>query len=316
MANTTLGSASLATVRRRQGKLERQEARAFYAFVSPWLLGFILFGGGPLVAALLLSFANWPLLQAPSWVGFANYERMFSDPLFHKAVLNTFYFGIGSVVLGVSTSLFIAILLNQKVRGMALFRTLFYLPAVVAGVATAILWVNILQPDYGLINSALRLIGIQGPGWLSSEQWAIPGLILMSVWGAGNVIVIYLAGLQGISPTLYEAAMIDGAGWWGRFWHVTVPMISPVIFFNVVTSLVASLQAYTLVLIMTGGGIPGTAGGPNNATLLLGLYIYRQAFEYFDMGYAAALSWGMFVLIGAATAVQFTLARRWVHYDA
>lgn len=295
--------------RRRTSKLARREARAFYGFASPWIIGFILFGGGPVVAALLLSFAHWSLLSTPSWAGFANYHKMFADPLFYKSIVNTIYFGAGSVCLGVVTSFLLAILLNQKVRGLGFFRTVFYLPSVVAGVATAILWVNILQPDSGLINSFLRFFGVKGPGWLVDEHWAIPGLILMSVWGAGNTIVIYLAGLQSISPTLYEAARIDGAGWWSRFWHVTVPMMSPVIFFNVVTSLIASLQAYTLVLVMT-------EGGPNNATLMLGLYIYRQAFEYFDMGYAAALSWAMFALIGVATALQFVLARRWVHYDA
>jgi multiple sugar transport system permease protein len=294
---------------RRTSSPARREARAFYGFASPWILGFILFGGGPVVAALLLSFAHWSLLSTPSWAGLSNYKRMFADPLFYKSVLNTVYFGMGSVVLGVVTCFLLAILLNQKVRGLGFFRTVFYLPSVVAGVATAILWVNILQPDNGLINSVLGFFGIQGPGWLVDERWAIPGLILMSVWGSGNTIVIYLAGLQGISPTLYEAAVLDGAGWWHRFWNVTVPMMSPVIFFNIVTSLIASLQAYTLVLVMT-------EGGPNNATLMLGLYIYREAFEYFDMGYAAALSWAMFALIGIAIAVQFLLARRWVHYDA
>ena len=313
---TVPASAPRISTRRRTPPLVRREARSFYAFASPWIAGFILFGGGPVVAALLLSFAHWSLLSPPSWAGLANYQRMFADPLFYKSVLNTVYFAAGSVVLGVVTSFLLAILLNQKVRGVGFFRTVFYLPSVVAGVATALLWVNILQPDYGLVNSVLRFFGIHGPGWLVDPNWAIPGLILMSVWGAGNTIVIYLAGLQGVSPALYEAARIDGAGWWGRFWNVTVPMMSPVIFFNVVTSLIASLQAYTLVLIMTGGGQPGTAGGPDNSTLMLGLYIYREAFEYFDMGYAAALSWAMFLLIGVATGIQFLLARRWVHYDA
>ena len=303
-------------VRRRGSALARQEARAFYGFASPWILGFVLFGGGPVVAALLLSFAHWNLLTPPSWAGLANYQRMFADPLFYRSIVNTVYFAAGSVALGVITSFLLALLLNQKVRGVGFFRTVFYLPSVVSGVATALLWVNILNPDSGLINSILRVVGIKGPGWLVDPQWAIPGLILMSVWGAGNTIVIYLAGLQGVSPTLYEAARLDGAGAWHRFWNVTIPMMSPVIFFNVVTSLIASLQAYTLVLIMTGGGRPGTAGGPDNSTLMLGLYIYREAFEYFDMGYAAALSWAMFLLIGAATAVQFAFARRWVYYDA
>jgi len=261
------------------------------------------------VASALISFTDWSLLSSPHWVGLDNYRQLIRDPVFYVSLRNTLYFGVGSVLLGVVTSFLIAILLNQNVRGLAFFRTVFYLPSVVAGIATALLWVNILHPDFGLINYLLGLIGIQGPGWLASEAWAIPALILMSVWGAGNTIVIYLAGLQGIPTTLYEAATIDGAGWWRRFWHVTVPMMSPVIFFNLITGFIASLQAYVLVLVMTNGG-------PANATLLFGLYIYRQAFEYFNMGYAAALSWILFVVIIAVIGAQFWLARRWVYYES
>lgn len=262
-----------------------------------------------MVASALISFTDWSLLSSPHWVGLDNYRQLIRDPVFYVSLRNTLYFGVGSVLLGVVTSFLIAILLNQNVRGLAFFRTVFYLPSVVAGIATALLWVNILHPDFGLINYLLGLIGIQGPGWLASEAWAIPALILMSVWGAGNTIVIYLAGLQGIPTTLYEAATIDGAGWWRRFWHVTVPMMSPVIFFNLITGFIASLQAYVLVLVMTNGG-------PANATLLFGLYIYRQAFEYFNMGYAAALSWILFVVIIAVIGAQFWLARRWVYYES
>ncbi len=289
--------------------LARSEARRFYLFASPWILGFVLFGGGPVLASIVLSFTDWSLLDAPRWVGLDNYRTMLHDDVFYVALRNTMYFGLGAVTLGVGTTFLLAILLNQKVRGIAFFRTVFYVPSVVAGIATALLWVNILHPDFGLLNYLLGLVGIQGPGWLTSESWAIPALILMSVWGAGNTIVIYLAGLQGIPVTLYEAATIDGASWWGRFWHVTVPMMSPVIFFNMITGFIASLQAYVLVLVMTNGG-------PANATLLFGLYIYRQAFEYFHMGYAAALSWVLFLVIIAVTGLQFWLARRWVYYEA
>lgn len=290
--------------------LVRAEARRFYWFVSPWIIGFILFGGGPVVASLILSFTDWSLLEKPSWIGLDNYRTMLQDDVFYVALRNTMYFGLGSVALGVTTSFVLAILLNQKVRGIAFFRTVFYLPSVVAGIATALLWVNILHPDFGMINYFLGLLGVENPpGWLTSEEWAIPALILMSVWGSGNTIVIYLAGLQGIPPTLYEAATIDGASWWGRFWHVTVPMMSPVIFFNMITGFITSLQAYVLVLVMTDGG-------PANATMLFGLYIYKQAFEFFNMGYAAALSWALFILIIGVTGVQFRLARRWVYYEA
>ncbi|WP_344941849.1 sugar ABC transporter permease [Sphaerisporangium flaviroseum] len=294
--------------RRGQTTPARREARRFYVFVSPWAIGFVLFSGVPIVASILMSFTHWNLLRDPTWVGLANYQKMIADPEFWESIVNTFYFGAGSVALGVVFTFLLALLLNQPLRFQGLFRTVMYLPSVVSGVATALLWLNILHPDYGLINKLLALIGVQGPGWLGTMEWAMPALILMSVWGAGNTIIIYLAGLQGIPKTLYEAAEIDGAGWWRRFWNVTVPMMSPVIFFNVVTGFIASLQAYVLILIMT-------EGGPANATMVLGLYIYRHAFTYFDMGYAAALSWAMFLIVIAVTLIQFRLARRWVHYE-
>ncbi|MDR8413461.1 sugar ABC transporter permease [Nonomuraea sp. 3-1Str] len=294
--------------RRARSSLARREARRFHLFLSPWLIGFVLFGGGPILASIAISSTDWNLLSSPTWAGLANYEKMTADPEFWDAVGNTFSYGVGAVSLGVLFTFGLALLLNQPLRFQGLFRTVMYLPSVVSGVATALLWLNILHPDYGLINKLLALIGVEGPPWLGSTEWAMPALILMSVWGAGNTIVIYLAGLQGIPATLYEAAEIDGAGWWRRFWSVTVPMMSPVIFFNVVTGFIASIQAYTLILIMT-------EGGPANATMVLGLYIYRQAFVFFDMGYAAALSWAMFLIVIAVTLVQFGLARRWVHYE-
>ncbi|MEV0147827.1 MULTISPECIES: sugar ABC transporter permease [unclassified Nonomuraea] len=294
--------------RRARSSLARREARRFHLFVSPWLIGFVLFGGGPIIASIAISFTDWNLLSSPTWAGLANYRKMAADPEFWDAVGNTFYYGVGAVSLGVLFTFGLALLLNQPLRFQGLFRTVMYLPSVVSGVATALLWLNILHPDYGLINKLLALVGVEGPPWLGSTEWAMPALILMSVWGAGNTIVIYLAGLQGIPTTLYEAAEIDGAGWWRRFWSVTVPMMSPVIFFNVVTGFIASIQAYTLILIMT-------EGGPANATMVLGLYIYRQAFVFFDMGYAAALSWAMFLIVIVVTLIQFGLARRWVHYE-
>jgi len=295
--------------RRKPGGLERKEARQFYLFISPWLIGFVLFGGGPIIASALISFTDWSLLNSPRWIGLANYQQMFQDPLFYTSLKNTLYFGVGSVLLGVVTSFLLALLLNQKVRGMAFFRTVFYLPSVVSGIATALLWVNIFHPDFGLINYVLSWFGIQDPGWLTSEQWVIPALIIMSAWGAGGTMIIYLAGLQGIPAYLYEAAAIDGATWWSKFWHVTVPMMSPVIFFNVLTGFIASLQAFVLILVMTNGG-------PANGSMVYGLYIYREAFQYFNMGYASALAWVLFIIIIIFTFVQLRLAQRWVHYES
>lgn len=286
----------------------RREERQFYLFILPWLIGFIFFGGGPIIASALLSFTNWSLLSSPQWIGLQNYQRLFEDPLFYVALKNTLYYGIGSVLLSVVVSFALALLLNQRVHGIAFFRTIFYLPSVVSGIATALLWVNIFHPDFGMINFLLGLVGIQGPGWLSSEAWVIPALIIMSAWSAGSTMIIYLAGLQGIPAYLYEAASIDGAGNWLKFWNVTVPMISPVIFFNLITGFIASLQAFVLILVMTNGG-------PANGSLVYGLYIYREAFQYFDMGYASALAWALFIIIMLITLLQLLVARRWVYYE-
>ncbi|GLV61075.1 spermidine/putrescine ABC transporter permease [Dictyobacter sp. S3.2.2.5] len=295
-------------VKRATSRRARREEREFYLFILPWIIGFIFFGGGPIIASAFLSFSNWSLLSNPQWIGLQNYQRLFQDPLFYIALKNTLYYGIGSVLLSVVVSFLLALLLNQKVHGIAFFRTIFYLPSVVSGIATALLWINIFHPDFGMVNFLLGLIGIQGPGWLASEQWVIPALIIMSAWSAGSTMIIYLAGLQGIPAHLYEAASIDGAGNWSKFWNVTVPMISPVIFFNLITGFIASLQAFVLILVMTNGG-------PANGSLVYGLYIYREAFQYFDMGYASALAWVLFILIMLITMIQLGLARRWVHYE-
>ncbi|SRR5581483_7468084 len=296
------------SARQKKSKLELREERQFYLFILPWLIGFIFFGGGPILASIPLSLTDWSLLSSPNWVGFSNYQQLFADPLFYTALKNTLYFGLGSVALGVATSFALALLLNQKVKGIAFFRTIFYLPSVVSGIATALLWVNIFHPDFGLINYMLGLIGIQGPGWLTSDTWVVPALIIMSAWGAGSTMIIYLAGLQNIPEHLYEAASIDGASWWSKFWHITVPMMTPVIFFNLITGFIGSLQAFVLILVMTNGG-------PANASLVYGLYIYREAFQYFNMGYASALAWVLFILIMVITLFQLSLAKRWVYYE-
>lgn len=295
-------------VQKALGRQKRRGELQFYLFILPWLIGFIFFGGGPIIASAFLSFTNWSLLSSPQWIGWGNYQRLFQDPLFYVTLKNTLYYGVGSVLLSVAVSFMLALLLNQKVRGIAFFRTVFYLPSVVSGIATALLWINIFHPDFGLVNFVLSWFGIQGPGWLSSETWVIPALIIMSAWSAGSTMIIYLAGLQGIPAHLYEAAAIDGAGRLSKFWHVTVPMISPVIFFNLITGFIASLQAFVLILIMTNGG-------PANGSLVYGLYIYREAFQYFDMGYASSLAWALFVIIMIVTLSQLVLARRWVYYE-
>ena len=290
------------------GRQARREEVAFYLFILPWIVGFLLFDGGPIVASFVVSLTDWSVLADPHWIGLNNYDRMLEDATFFKALRNSIYYGVGSVGLGIVTAFLLALLLNQPVRGISLFRTIFYLPALVSGIAVAILWTNILHPDYGLINAALGKIGIDGPGWLKSPDWAMPGLILMSVWSVGSSVIIFLAGLQGVPPHLYEAAALDGAGPLRKFWNVTVPMMSPVIFYNVVVGFIVSLQSFVLILIMTDGR-------PANATLVLGLYVFRHAFEFLDLGYASAMAWVMLVVIMLFTLVQFLGARFWVHYE-
>jgi multiple sugar transport system permease protein len=290
------------------GKQARREERAFYLFISLWIVGFVLFDAGPIVASFVISLTDWTILGDPHWVGLDNYDRMINDDTFFKALRNSIYYGVGSVSLGIVTSFFLALLLNQPVRGLMFFRAIFYLPALVSGIAVAILWTNILHPDYGLINGSLAKIGIDGPDWLQSPDWAMPGLIMVAVWSVGGSVVIFLAGLQSVPAHLYEAAALDGAGPLSKFWNVTVPMMSPVIFYNIIVGFITSLQSFVLILIMTDGR-------PANATLVLGLYIYRTAFQFLDLGYASALAWVLLVVIMVITLVQFVVAKFWVYYE-
>ena len=288
----------------------RREALDFYLGIMPWAVGFIVFGGGPIVASFVLSFMDWKVLAAPRWVGLANYQHLiFGDKVFRTALGNTLYYTALSVPLGVLASMLLAVLVNQKVPGQNLFRTIYYLPSVTSGVAVALLWVWLFNPNFGLINYVLSLVGIRGPGWLSDVRWAKPALVLMSLWGAGGGMVIFLAGLQGMPEHLYDAAKIDGAGAWALFRHVTLPMLTPTIFFMLVTSVIGSLQTFTNVYVMTNGG-PGTA------TLMYGLYIYQNAFTFLKMGYACALAWILFGVVLALTWLQFQAGSRWVYYEA
>lgn len=296
------------TTKTKLGGMARKEELAFYLFISPWIIGFLLFDAGAIIASLAISFTNWSALSTPSFTGGANYTKLINDSLFYKAMGNSLYYGIGSVGLGTIVSFLLALLLNQNVKGMAVFRTIFYLPSVVSGIAVAILWIMILHQDFGLINSFLAFFGIKGPGWLVQPEWAMPSLILMSLWSAGGAMVIYLAGLQSVPIHLYEAAEIDGADTFQKFWNVTVPMMSPVILYNLIVGFIASIQGFVLVYIMTNGG-------PANATLVYGLYIYRTAFINFQMGYASALAWVLLVVIILITVIQFAVAKYWVYYE-
>lgn len=286
-------------------------------FISPWLVGFFVFTLGPMVVSAAASFTSWTMLSPPSWVGLENYERIFADdPLFVRSLWNTAYYSFLSVPLLTLCGLLLALLLHQKLPGQKIFRSIFFLPSITNLVAVSILWIWVFNPDSGLLNSALRLFGLEGPLWLQSGTWAKPALVLMSLWGVGGPMIIFLAALQGVPPELYEAAALDGAGPARRFLSITMPMISPAVFFSVVINLIGSFQVFTQAFVMTGTAQPGTEGGPDNATLFMVLYLYKKAFQDFRMGYASALAWILFFLILLFTLLQKRLSRRWVYYEA
>lgn len=288
----------------------QREALDFYIGVSPWFIGFVLFSMGPIIASLVLSFTQWQILASPQWIGLSNYRYLVADDeIFWVSLGNTLYYTSLSVPLGLMASILLALLVNQKVPGTNVFRTIYYLPSVTAGVAVALLWAWILNPNFGLVNYVLSLVGIKGPMWLSSVRWSKPALILMSLWGVGGGMVIFLAALQGMPEHLYDAAKIDGAGTWRLFRHITMPMLTPTIFFMMVTSIIGSLQTFTNVYVMT-------QGGPGTSTLMYGLYIYQNAFTFLKMGYACALSWVLFGIILVLTWLQFRVGSAWVYYEA
>lgn len=288
--------------------MARREAIEGYIAISPWIIGFIVFVGGPIVASLVLSMTEWNLIEAPIFVGLANFRELFNDPLFWKALRVTCIYTFSAVPLGILIGFLLALLLNQKVAMLALWRTIYYIPAVVSGVAVATVWIWILQPDFGVLNTLLRAVGIEGPNWLFSQTWVIPSLVLMSLWGVGGGLIIYLSGLQGIPTEIFEAAQMDGANALQRLWSITIPMMTPVLFMQLVTGLIGSFQVFTNAYIMT-------SGGPGNASLFYVLYIYRNAFQYFRMGYASALSWILTIVIVLTTFLVFWSSKYWVHYD-
>lgn len=264
--------------------LRRVEARWGVLMALPAILGFVLWHSGPMLASLVISFTNWPVVSAPKWTGIENYVTLLrKDPLFWKSLYVTGYYTFLSVPLVIVTALLVAQLLNQKVRGLAIFRTIFYLPTVVPAVASSILWLWLFNPDFGLFNSFLDLFGHPGFLWIYDERQVIPSLALMSVWGMGNTMVIFLAGLQGVPTQYYEAAEIDGATAFRKWLHITVPMMSPIIFFNLVMGIIGTFQVFSQAYVMT-------EGGPNNGSLFMVYYLFLQAFDYGRMGYASAIA--------------------------
>lgn len=258
--------------------------------------------------SLYLSFTEWDMIGDKTWVGMDNYQMMLVDPLFWQSLRVTGFYTLFAVPLGVLFALGLAMLLNQKIHGVNLFRTVFYIPSVISGVAAAMLWAWIFNPEFGVLNAGLEMIGLEGPKWLYDPDFVIPALVVMSLWSVGGSMIIYLAALQGVPSELYEAATMDGAGWWRRFWHVTLPQISPVLFFTLVTGMINSFQTFTQAYVMTNGG-------PQNASLFFGLYLYNNAFRYMKMGYASALAWTLLLIVLSLTLVTFLSARYWVHQE-
>lgn len=304
-----MSQSTMTRTRRRPLTLAQREERDFYLFIGLWLIGFVVFSGGPILASLFFSFTNWTGLTSMEWIGLGNFqELLFEDSLFWTATRNTFFYSFGAVTLGTMGALFVAILMNQKLPGTTLLRVIYYLPSIASGVAISILWIWLFNPQSGLVNYALSLIGIEGPLWLASPSWALPALIIKSVWGIGANMIILLAGLQAIPHSLYEAAKIDGANQVQEFRSVTLPMLSPVLFFVLIISTINSFQILTDVLVMT-------QGGPGTATYVYVYMIYQNAFQYLKMGYASALAWILFIIILGLTLLQLWGSSKWVYYE-
>lgn len=298
-------------------KLNLREHLEGYLFISPWILGMVLFALGPILASFSLAFTRWNLFTEPEYVGWANFQKLAHDPLFYKSVFNTIYYTVFAVPLGLVLALGLAMLVNHRLRGVNFFRTAFFVPNVVAGIAMLLLWKWLFDPNFGLINlfldwtglmAVLEWIGMGRPQWISSRTGAMPGMIFMSIWGLGGSMMIFLAGLQNIPRELIEAAELDGAGPWKRFRYVTVPLLTPTIFFLTMVGVIASLQIFNQAYVMT-------QGGPAHATLFYVLYLFQTAFERFEMGYACAMALVLFIITLTVSLIQLAMGKKWVYYQ-
>jgi multiple sugar transport system permease protein len=319
-SSSLVGGVAAVARRPRLSRVERRNLMTGLAFISPWLIGFLAFNLYPALASLYYSFTDFRILQDPRWIGLENYSNLLADPLFWKSLGNTLYLTLLGVPLAVIVALGIALLLNTKgIRGIGIFRTIFYLPVVIPAVASAILWIFLLNPANGLVNQFLGLFGIDGPGWFFDPAWSKNGIILLVIWAAGDVVIIYLGALQGVSRALYEAAEVDGAGAWVKLRHVTIPMISPAILFNLITGAIAAFQYFTQAYVVSAGlgrGNDGSIGGIQNSLLFYGLNLYNEGFRYFHMGYASALAWFLLLTILVATVLLLRASRNRVYYES
>ncbi|WP_314586598.1 sugar ABC transporter permease [Paenibacillus terrigena] len=292
-------------------KRKSRSEKAGYLFILPWFLGLLLFTIGPMIFSLILSFSKWDIITgigSIEFVGLDNFVNIFHDELFYTSLKVTFIFALVSVPLYQIISLLVAMMLNMRTKGMNFFRLIFFMPSVIPAVAVSMMWIMILNPEYGILNKALSLVGIEGPAWLQDPKYALSALIVMGIWGIGNTIIIYLSGLQGVPEELYEAAQLDGAGIVRRFFSVTIPMISPTIFFNLIMGIIGGFQYFTQAFVMTNGG-------PLNSTLFYNLFLYNKAFKTYEMGYASALSWILFAIILIFTLIVIRTSSAWVYYN-
>jgi len=298
------------TVKKRRGlSPSRREAMWAYVLISPWIIGFIVFTAGPMIASAYFSLTEYDVINPPRFVGLGNWVYMFTqDPLFWHSLKVTLTYAIAAIPLGLVLGLALALLLNANVPGLTIWRTLFYMPSVVSGVAVSVLWSYIFNPRFGIVNWILSWLNIKGPGWLGSVDWALPALIIMSLWGVGGGMIIYLAGLQSIPTTLYEAATIDGANRWQQFLRITLPLITPVILYNLITGIIGTFQYFVQAYIMTDGG-------PANATLVYNLYLYRNTFRWGRLGFGSAMAWFLMFVVLAMTLLVFRSSAAWVYYE-
>ncbi len=278
-----------------------------YLFIMPWILGMLFFTIGPIIFAIYIGLTDWNVLTKPNYIGFKNYIDIFQDENFWNSLMVTVKFAVFAIPLGIVTSLTIAILMNKDLKLIKIFRTIYYLPAVVSGVAVALLWRWVLDPEFGLVNLLLGQIGIQGPGWLSDPNWVLPSYIMMALWGAGGGMITYLVGLREVPKTLYEAAEIDGAGAITKFIKITLPLLTPILFYNLVMGIIGSFRKFTDAYILGGAG--------NQGKFYL-VYLYENAFKFFKMGYATALAWILFVIIFLITLLVFKSSSFWVYYES
>jgi multiple sugar transport system permease protein len=309
-----MSTAAISLPKKGPSKRARHETLVFYICIAPFILGVLFFDFIPMAASFVLSFTDWDILTAPNWIGLKNYITAFTiDPNFPVILKVTFSYALISVPLRLLTALFLAVLLNEATRGVGFFRTVFYLPTIISSVAAAVLWQWILNPSFGPINGLLKLFGIQGPNWLADPNTALWSLIIMSSWGVGGEMLIFLAGLKGIDKQLYESAELDGAGRIQRFFSITLPMLSPTMFFNLVMAVIGSLQTFDTAYVISTAHA-GTAGGPMKSTLFYMIYLYNRAFSG-HMGYASALAWILFAIIMVLTLLVLRSSDLWVFYE-